>query len=126
MSKGWAVGTRTFKKALKEEHKELAVALKRGDRELEDMREEEREAALHALLKCLRKGPTDISGDAKGAPWKVAIAAEMKRRTTASNPWLSKHLNMGSPFRLSRLVSACDRATGDVQKLRRKCAKCKF
>ena len=126
MSKGWALGTRSFTKALREEHKELAVALRRGDHELEDMREEEREAALHALLKYLRKGPADISDDAKGATWKVAVAAEMKRRTTASNPWLSQRLNMGSSFRLSRLVSACDRATGDVQKLRRKCAKCKF
>ena len=92
------------KNALKEEHEEL-------------------EAALHALLKCLRKGSADISGDAKGANWKVAIAAEMKRRTTASNPWLSKRLNMGSPFRLSRLVGASDRATGEGRQLRRKRAK---
>jgi len=126
MSKGWALGTRSFRKALGEEHQELAAALKRGDRELEDMRQEEREIALQALLKCLGKGSEDISSGAKGAPWKVAIAAEMKRRTTASNPWLSGQLNMGSPFRLSRLVSASDRATCDLRKLKRKCAKCKF
>ena len=75
------------------------------------------DGAKHSFLKCLWKGPEDISGDAKGSLWKVVIAAEMKRRTTASNPWLSKRLNMGSPFRLSRLVSSCDQATGDAQKL---------
>jgi hypothetical protein len=31
----------------------------------------------------------------------------MKTTTTASNPWLAAQLNMGSPFRLSRLVSLC-------------------
>jgi len=30
----------------------------------------------------------------------------MKQQTTASNPWLARHLHMGSPFRLSRLASA--------------------
>lgn len=64
---------------------------------------------LRTYLDALRKTPADVAGDRKAASWKVALAASMKRHSTASNPWLAEHLNMGSPFRLSRVVSECRR-----------------
>ncbi len=67
-------------------------------------------ARLETYLALLKKTPRDITTEAKGASWKVAIAAAMKTKTTASNPWLASQLNMGSPFRLCRFVSTC-RAT---------------
>ena len=78
MTKGWVIGTQSFKRALREEHKDLAAAMKRGDHEFEDLRVDEREAALFALLKCLEKGAEDVSGDVKGASWKVAIRSLRK------------------------------------------------
>jgi REP element-mobilizing transposase RayT len=126
MTKGWVIGTRSFKRSLREEYEDLAAAMKRGDHELEDLRADEREAALLALIKCLEKSVEEVSRDAKGATWKVAIAAEMKRRTTASNPWLSERLNMGSPFRLSRLVSKWNPTNAEEKRFQRKCAKCKI
>ncbi|WED67244.1 transposase [Synoicihabitans lomoniglobus] len=125
MSRGWAIGTKAFKKTLNEDHGELQEAVRRGDKDLDEWREEQHADTLAALLKCLKKTATDIAADPKGTAWKVAIAAEMKRRTTVSNPWLSRHLNMGSPFRVSRLVNASDEAGGETAGLRKRCAMCK-
>jgi hypothetical protein len=63
---------------------------------------EVRQDRLSAYLVLLKKAEHDVRASAKGAPWKVAVAAAMKTTTTASNPWLAAQLNMGSPFRLSR------------------------
>lgn len=125
MSKGWVLGTRAFMRALTEDHKKLGAALKHGYRELAGLQEEAQESTLAALLKRLGKSAADVAQDAKAAPWKIAIATEMKRRTTVSNPWLSGRLNMGSPFRVSRLVSACTREPGEAAPFLRTCAKCK-
>jgi hypothetical protein len=62
---------------------------------------------LVTYLAVVKKTRRDIETDAMGAGWKVAIAARMKTTTTALNPWLAQQLRMGSPFRLSRLVSDC-------------------
>lgn len=126
MSKGWVIGTRSFKNALKAEHRDLAAAMEQGVHELEDLRDDERTVALTVLLHCLKKDSADISSDAKGARWKVAIAAEMKRRTTATNPWIAERLNMGSPFRLSRLVSKWAPTNSEEKEMQRRCAKCKI
>lgn len=62
---------------------------------------------LDGLLAALKKNAGNIADDPKGEPWKVAVAATKKWTTTASNPGLAQALGMGSPFRLSRLASAC-------------------
>jgi hypothetical protein len=53
----------------------------------------------------LRKARKEIGTSAKSAEWKVRIAREMKRRTTATNPWLPKVLNMGHPSRVGNLIN---------------------
>lgn len=67
----------------------------------------------------------DARADAKGAAWKVAVAAAMKSATTASNPWLAQRLHMGSPFRLSRLVTECRNEPAAFQPHVQTIAKCK-
>jgi hypothetical protein len=49
----------------------------------------------------------ELNGSAKSADWKVAVATEMKRRTTATNQWLADALGMGSMFTVSRLAKEC-------------------
>ncbi|MCG8528909.1 MAG: transposase [Opitutales bacterium] len=63
------------------------------------------EESLVKLLETQSKTEDDILRDRKGADWKVVIAKEMRRSTTASNPWLADHLNMGHPSRVSNLVN---------------------
>ena len=66
------------------------------------MREAKWESESAALLRKARK---EIGTSAKSAEWKVRIAREMKRRTTATNPWLAKVLNMGHPSRVCNLIN---------------------
>ena len=124
ISKDWAVGTRGFKKDLLKEHKHLASAASREAGPRAVAREWWQEC-LGQRLAALRKTDRDIAADRKGAAWKVAVADAMKATTTASNPWLSRQLRMGSPFRLSRLVSACRSDPTSFQPYVEKMAKCK-
>lgn len=80
---------------------------------------------LRMYLDALRKTPADVAGSRKGAEWKVAVATAMKRHSTASNPWLAKQLNMGSPFRLSRLAAECRRTPARFSPYVDRIAKCK-
>ena len=124
MSKGWAVGESDFKKELVRHHEGVAARLLRdGDRKLAEELWEHRVAMY---LKAVSKDVAAVAKDPKGAPWKVAIATVMKTATTASNPWIATRLNMGSPFRLSRLVSDCRANPKRYQPYRELCAKCKI
>ena len=38
--------------------------------------------------------------------WKLAVAAMLKRRTTATNRWLAESLHMGNMYEVSRKVAA--------------------
>lgn len=59
---------------------------------------------LAALLARLKRGPEDVRQDKKSAVWKIALAAAMKDRTTATNRWLGEALNMGGLHEVSRQV----------------------
>lgn len=107
LSTDWAVGSRAFKKELVKAHAHLAARRERGEAGPREIAEELWRERLASYLAALGKTERDQPRDAKGAAWKVAIAAAMKSTTTASNPWLAQQLRMGSPFRLSRLASAC-------------------
>ena len=125
MSKDWAVGTVAFRQELIKEHKDLESALARKDQSARETREAHWSGTLTRFLTAIGKSQKDIAEAAKGSPWKVAVASAMKASTTAGNPWLSRRLNMGSPFRLSRLVTACRTDAGPCQPYVAHIAKCK-
>ncbi|MBT5901430.1 MAG: transposase [Opitutaceae bacterium] len=104
MSKGWINGTREFAKSVSEDHQVLASDPSLG-RESHELKELGWETTLTALLKKLVKSSEDISTGRKSADWKVAVAATMRTRTTATNRWLAEKLNMGAPDGVSRYVS---------------------
>ena len=45
----------------------------------------------------------------KSAGWKLAIAAELKRRSTVTNRWLAETMQMGNLHEVSRKVAAWQR-----------------
>lgn len=106
MSRGWVLGTAEFRADLVAEHREAAALLNDGYSDAGERREEVLALRLKQLLSAVGKGEKDLRSQPKSAPWKVALAAEMKARTTATNSWLARALHMGSPFRVSRLTSA--------------------
>jgi hypothetical protein len=63
-------------------------------------------AALTVALAALAKTETDIRNDRKSTPWKVAIAAHLKRTTQATNGWLAHALQMGGGVAVSQYVGA--------------------
>lgn len=125
LSKDWAVGPRAFKKELIKVHQHLEGAGERKEVGPRDISMELWDERLAIYLAALNMTADKVRADAKGAAWKVAIAAAMKATTTASNPWLALQLNMGSPFRLSRLVSACRADPAAFQPHVDRIAKCK-
>ena len=107
MSTNWAVGAREFKKELLEMCQDVPTSFERGEAGVYEVSRAVWEERITTYLAALKKTEHLTEDEPKGASWKVAVAAAMKTETTASNPWLARRLNMGSPFRLSRLVSAC-------------------
>ncbi len=125
LSKDWAVGTLAFRQQLLKDHAHLERALARKDESARETREAHWNAELARCLRAVGKSRKDIARDAKGCPWKVAVASAMKVSTTSANPWLAQQLNMGSPFRLSRLAAECRREPKSYEPYVSQIAKCK-
>ena len=102
LSKGWAIGSKEFKRELLDEIPEEQITGVEDARAGRELLWEEKLAELKA-----RFSEEERKDRAKFASWKVAVAACMKRTTTASNRWLSEQLEMGNPNTLSSLTSEC-------------------
>ena len=61
--------------------------------------------ALSEALRLRRKTIADLAGARKSAPWKVALAAQLKQTTQARNAWLAEHLHMGRAEAVSSHVT---------------------
>ncbi|MBA4137243.1 MAG: transposase [Opitutus sp.] len=111
MSRGWIIGSAGFVKALVQEHAELAGQGRRLAAELRETRESLWQEELAALLARLGRTAEELRRERKSAPWKAALAAAMKKRTTATNRWLGEHLHMGGLHEVSRMANAWLRAS---------------
>ena len=115
MCRGWAIGTKDFKKALLKELEEAREENEKGDGSDavpryygEGLREANRlrwEMLLEKGLSRLGKGAASIKTDLKSAKWKIMLAALLKQKTSATNVWITGKLNMGTPDAVSRYVS---------------------
>ena len=133
MCKGWAIGSKDFKKGLLSEEIERKKALVEEDgdvyadrerydgKELREANELTWELYLERGLNALGKDEVAIRTDKKSARWKVMLAAFLKRHTSASNVWITEHLNMGISQSVSQNVgkfyASRDNPKDDYQKL---------
>ena len=104
-SRGWAFGSEDFKARLVAEYnltEETRAWEKSGANEVARIRWQKE---LDRLLAKLGKGQLDAAADRKSAPWKIAVAHQLKRTTTASNAWLAEALQMGHPSLVSQIMS---------------------
>jgi len=62
------------------------------------------ELLLNACMKLLKKTPADSMREIKSADWKILIAMVLKSKTTATNVWIAKKLNIAVPHAVSRYV----------------------
>ena len=113
MCRGWALGSKDFKKALiaevadedasEDEEKDPTKKVPRYDgATLQEANELRWELVLEQCMVALEKSPTDITSAIKSADWKVLIAAVLKCKTSATNVWIADNLNMGVPHAVSR------------------------
>lgn len=107
MSRGWAHGTKAFKKALVEDQRSIKIQGKVIEAETAELRELAWEKAVGRYLSTLRQKEGDIAKSRKAAPWKVAIATRMKQISTVTNVWLAQRMRMGAPDAVSRYCSEC-------------------
>jgi putative transposase len=114
MSRGWALGTREFKKDLMTESR--ADGIERLGHVSQEARELYWERLLEQMLSYHGKSQCDIDRENKSVSWKVMIAYYLKHHTAVTNGSLSHHLNMGVINGVSRYVAAFECAKKHKQR----------
>jgi putative transposase len=107
LSRGWMIGSDAFRASLLQQHIQASVAHSWKSPKIREEREARWTASLAAMLETV----SDIQrGDRrKSAPWKVAIAAQLKATTDVTNAWLAEKLSMGSPIYVSKHIGLARR-----------------
>jgi hypothetical protein len=95
MSRGWCIGTDTFKKAMAEDLNQTNSSLRLEPNQLKAFNKQHWEVCLTKALKALNRTQKDVTDATRSARWKLAIASTLKRETSVSNKWLSGRLHMG-------------------------------
>ena len=113
MCHGWALGTKDFKRKLLETEGLLkdgnTQAIHLEGKELQEANELQWEAILNRGLKILGKDIADVTNERKSASWKVWIASVLKQRSSATNVWIARQLNMGVPQAVTIHVGSLDK-----------------
>ncbi len=104
MSRGWVYGGDAFQKNLLGKFKRMPNAQDWGGTEIGEINRIEWKKLLDRALRTLERDLATAHGEPKSAPWKIAVAAWLKQRSSVSNRWLTDHLGMGPPDAVSRYV----------------------
>ncbi|HEX2854033.1 MAG TPA: transposase, partial [Opitutaceae bacterium] len=102
MSKGWAIGSEGYRKALQKDFRQRVQAKDWGGREIRELNQLHWEELLGHGVKILGVSLESVSTTPKSAAWKVALAAWLKDSSSVSNRWISEQLHMGAPDAVSR------------------------
>jgi putative transposase len=104
LSLGWALGSKDFKLALLQDHNLAEESRAWATTGVREIREAKWSAALAVAKRKVRQAESAVATGRKSAPWKIAVAAFLKRTTQADNRWLAERLGMGTPRGVSHLV----------------------
>jgi putative transposase len=104
LCRGWAHGSPAWLRERREDYGRRQAAGEWGGAQLAASNRREWEARLEAGARALRRPLAAAASEPKSAPWKVALAAWLKRHTSATNRWLTERLHMGPPDAVSRYV----------------------
>ncbi|MFP4281642.1 MAG: transposase [Opitutales bacterium] len=101
---GWMIGSADYRQAMLERFAEVIARTPQSTREAQEFREALWEREVQTLLVEAGKAEDEIAREPKSAPWKVAIARQLRERTTATLSWIAARLAMGHPSRVSNLI----------------------
>lgn len=116
MSKGWAIGTKEFKRAVIKSEESRLANLELGSKDYAEIREEMWEVELERCMKHLGKRGEDLDVDPKSSDWKIAIALLLKRKLLCTNKWISINLRMGAPASISRYCAELEKGNRPASK----------
>jgi hypothetical protein len=95
LSKGWAIGTSGWRKALAKEHAALALNPGLAREEVSELRMAAWEQALDAALGEIGKTREDLATKPSRRTWKVELALKLRETTGAPVTWLAETLKLG-------------------------------
>ena len=110
--KGWAIATKEYKKNLHAEFKKMNAAKDWGGLDLKELNEMGYEELVEGWLRKHGKTQKHIDEDKKSANWKILLARELRKQTSATNPWIAQRLNMGHPSNVSHQINAIPNIKG--------------
>jgi putative transposase len=95
LSRGWAIGTPSWRKALAQEYSHQALSPGLEAEQLREMKEARWSVRFNELMRQANRTAEDVRRDRKSAAWKVALATTLRREEGASIGWLTQALRMG-------------------------------
>lgn len=110
LSKGWAIGTHAWKKALAKAYAQQSVPVGLARDEINELRETRWEAALEDSLKEKGKSVDDLLTKPWKQEWKIALAREIRQNSGASIAWLATHLHLGAATSLRSYLHQAKKA----------------
>jgi hypothetical protein len=102
--RGWVHGSEDYRRDRSRDFRQMTAAKDWGGAKLAELNRREWETRLAAGARALGRELPPAPAEPKSAPWKVALAAWLKRHTSATNRWLTERLHMGPPDAVSRYV----------------------
>jgi putative transposase len=113
LSRGWAIGTAGWRRAMAREHAHLALAPEMSAPEIAELKAARWQLALETALRAAGRNLRDAELSAKGAAWKIAIAAELRQSVAAPFRWIADTLKMGHPGSVRGLLSRQNQRSAD-------------
>lgn len=105
MSRGWAIGTHAWRKAVAKDHSALALAPGLGAAEARALREARWQKSLDAALAKAGHTLEETRLAKRSAPWKLDLALKIRGESGASAAWLGEALGLGSAGSVRSLLS---------------------
>jgi REP element-mobilizing transposase RayT len=111
LSRGWAIGTEAWRKALAKEHGQMALSTGLARDEIGDLRRANWTASLERNLTGLGKKAEDLITKPRKQNWKIALARVIREDSGASIAWLADCLQLGGPATLRGYLHQAKRET---------------
>lgn len=96
MTRGWAIGSKEWKREMAAEFDLRGAVEPMCGPERDALRADLWARALDTALVHQGRTREELKSARKGAPWKVALAAELRHTANCSFGWLAKELSMGA------------------------------
>jgi len=100
LSKGWAIGTAGWRRAIAEKHAQLALNPGLDFDEVQELRHGLWASSLARNLAIAKKTRVELDTRPRKQRWKVELARTIRNETGASIGWLASNLGLGKPASL--------------------------